>query len=165
MSQRPKRRSRIVRGSFQLRLAGSFVLLAGTALVLQFLLLTFRLVSELTKLEGPGGELAKEIPFVLLQVFAFSALFLVPIVFATAILLTFRVAGPVHRIKTYLRDLAEGVATEPCRIREEDQLHELCDLLNRATESVRARNAARTAESEGEDEGASDDAIHLRAVG
>jgi len=162
MSQRSKRRSRIVHGSFQLRLVGMFVLLAATALILQFLLLTVRIVGEVADLDGPGGELTKELPLVLLQVFAFSALILMPLVFAFATLLTFRVAGPVHRFKVYLRDLAEGRETEPCRIREEDQLHELCELINRATEPVRQRNAARIAGG-GAPSGASD-TTRLRAV-
>lgn len=142
VSQRPKRRSKLVRGSFQLRLAASFVGLAALALLLQFLVLAFRVSAEASQLEGPGGQLAEEVPLMLLQVFGFTVAVLLPVVFAVAALMTFRIVGPIHRFKLHLQAVAEGEETEPCRIRENDQLQDLCELINRATEPVRERNAA-----------------------
>jgi hypothetical protein len=53
-----------------------------------------------------------------------------------------RSAAPRAR-DTFLTEVVEGRETRECGIRKGDRLQSLCDLLNRATEEARARNAAR----------------------
>lgn len=124
------RRQKIVRPGMQLRLVGSFVGLAALALVLQFLVLGYRLSDTVQTMDGDSGELADAIPGVVLETLLFSCAMLLPVLFAFGILLTHRIAGPLHRFESYLGALARGEVDTPCKIREGDQLQELCDVIN-----------------------------------
>lgn len=137
-----KRKQRLVNPSLQMWLVGTFVGLSVIAMLLQFLFLGARLTSFLSNLDGPGGQLAEEVPGMLLQVFAVSLGILVPVVFSLGIVITFRVAGPVHRFEQYLKALARGEVSTPCRIREGDRLQSLCDAINEATEPLRVKPSA-----------------------
>jgi len=145
---RRKQRNKFIGGSFQLRLAGSLVGLATLALLLQFLVLAARLATEAGKLEDVGGQLAVALPKMLLQVFGFTLVVLVPLIFCFAVLMTFRIAGPIYRFQEYLTAVVNGRETGPCRIRDEDKLQELCDLINRATEPARREQEQRQAQAE-----------------
>jgi len=70
-----------------------------------------------------------------------------PLILWISILATQRVAGPVYHFERFLGDVLAGSATKPCKLRDGDQLKELCELLNRATEAQRAHNAAAAATS------------------
>ena len=68
-------------------------------------------------------------------------LLLLPATFAVGLLVTHRLIGPIYRFEKYLAQVIAGETREPCRIRKGDELVELCDLINRATEPVRERQA------------------------
>ncbi|MCI0548990.1 MAG: hypothetical protein L0027_17130 [Candidatus Rokubacteria bacterium] len=140
-----KRKQKLIRGTFQIRLVTRFVGLAALALLLQFLLLGGLLFRTVSGLEGDGGELYGELPGMLLLVFGLSVGVLLPILFGFGVVLTFRIAGPLHRIERFLAEVAEGAAHEPCSIRSGDELQELCRLVNAATEPARAAGAVRKA--------------------
>ena len=135
------RRQKLILPSLQLRLVGAFVGLAGLALLLQFLLLGQRITSYIARIDGETGALNDEMPVVLLQVLAFSTLLLLPIIFTLGILMTFKLAGPLYRFEQYFKALAAGEKTGPCKIREGDQLQDLCTLINEATAPLREQQA------------------------
>jgi hypothetical protein len=56
------------------------------------------------------------------------------------VLSTFRIAGPIYRFEQYLRQVVKGEAEGPCRIRDGDELWDLCDLINQATAPLRMRH-------------------------
>ena len=91
-------------------------------------------------MEGAGGQLAAEVPRVMLEVLTFSLVILLPVIFAFGILLTFRIAGPVYRFEQYLGSVARGEQLGPCKIRDGDELQNLCDAINAATEPLRMRH-------------------------
>ena len=66
---------------------------------------------------------------------------LVPLTMAVGIAATHRVVGPLYRFRVYLTELAGGQRPGPCKIREKDELQDLCVLLNRATEPLRQSDA------------------------
>ena len=138
-----RRSKKLIPGSFQLPFVGSFVCVAVLALVLQFLLLGVTVFRTAVALDGPGGELAMQIPGMLLEVFAISLVVLLPVLFLVCISITHRVAGPLYRMAKYLTEVLDGTETKPCRIRKADWLHELNDLMNRATAELREENALR----------------------
>ena len=138
-----QRKQKLVRGSFQVRLVSKFVGLSALALLLQFLLLGALLFRSVSGLEGEGGELHGELPGILLLVFGLSLGVLLPILFGFGVVLTFRIAGPLHRIERFLAEVAEGSAREPCSIRAEDELQDLCRLVNAATEPARSAGKLR----------------------
>ncbi len=147
-----KRRARLVRNSFQVKLVGAFVGLAGLALLLQFLFLSYRLSTKTAQIDGGSGELFDEVPGILLEAFAISLLIFLPIIFAIGIQLTFRIAGPVYRFEQYLRSVARGEQVGPCKIREGDQLTTLCELINEATAPLRREAKVASEETSEQDE-------------
>lgn len=140
-----QRKQKLIHGSFQVRLVSRFVGLAALALLLQFLVLGFFLFRSVSGMEGDGGELYGELPGILLAVFGISIAIVLPILFGFGVALTFRIAGPLHRIELFLAEVAEGEADRPCQIRAEDELQELCRLANLATERARSAGELRKA--------------------
>ncbi|MEM7305195.1 MAG: hypothetical protein AAF682_00925 [Planctomycetota bacterium] len=100
---------------------------------LQFLLVGYFLFQEVSGLDGEGGELFGELPGLLLIVFGLSLTVLLPLLFAFGLYMTFHIAGPIYRMQVFLSDVVRGEAKEPCKIRDSDQLQELCQLVNEAT--------------------------------
>lgn len=139
MKRRFRRRRKLIKPGIQLRLVLSFVGLSILGQVLLFLLLGSRLTQAAAGLPGDGGELAQEVPRMLLATFAASLAIVVPVTFVFGVLLTFRVAGPIYRFETYLKSLARGEQLGPCRIRKGDELQFLCDAINEATAPLQAR--------------------------
>jgi signal transduction histidine kinase len=64
---------------------------------------------------------------------------LLPTMLVVGILVTHRIAGPVYRFEQYLGALARGENPGPCHIRRGDELQELCQQINAAFETLRAR--------------------------
>ena len=151
--QRPmhptRRRRKLIQPALQIRLVGSFVGLAGGALLLQFLLLGWRLSSLAASLDGMGGELAAELPGLMLQALVFSGAVLLPLIFLVGIVLTHPIAGPAYRFEQHLRAIARGEDPGPCRIRKRDQLQDLCRWLNAALETLQRRAPGAPAPGEG----------------
>jgi hypothetical protein len=129
------RKNRLPKPGLQMRLVGGFLGVSLLALCSQVLLLAQRLLTLASELPGGGEELRGSIPGLLSQVFGFSLLVLLPCVSLIGVLLTFRIAGPIYRFERYLADVASGGKPGPCRLREGDQLGELCELINAALES------------------------------
>lgn len=132
-----RRKKKLVQPGFQLRLIGKFVGVAALALMLQFLLLGFLLSITAQGLEEGAAQVAQQIPAIILKTMAFSFLVLLPLLAGFGVLLTARIAGPVYRFEGYLRELALGEATGPCRLRDGDELQPLCDAINKVSDQVR----------------------------
>jgi hypothetical protein len=81
------------------------------------------------------------LPGILIEVLAMSFAFLLPMTLCAGILSTFRIAGPIYRFEQYLKQVARGEVTDPCRIRDGDELWDLCDLINEATAPLRHKAA------------------------
>ena len=65
---------------------------------------------------------------------------MIPLTLFTGILVTFRVAGPVHRFEQHLKAIANGEDPGDCYIRKGDEFTELCELINSAVNTLRAQN-------------------------
>jgi len=152
----PRRRKKLIRPRWQLKLTGAFVGLTVLAMMLQFLVLGQRILVAAEALEGPGGQLAEQVPAMLLGVLFASVALVVPLMTALGVLLTFRFAGPIHRIEGYLQGLARGEVLEPCRIRKGDELQSMCDAVNAV---------ARRLQGAGESESGVEEAQRVRAAG
>ena len=61
---------------------------------------------------------------------------LFPITFLVGVLVTHRIAGPAFRLQQHCLKLARGEEPGPCFLRKDDELHELCDAMNRAFEAL-----------------------------
>lgn len=146
MNHHPRRR-KLPLPRLQLRLIGAFTGLSALSLTLQFVLVSGRLSSLAARLPMGGEYLVDALPGLLLGAAALSVLVLLPLTAGLGVALTFRWAGPLYRLHAHLAQVVEGRAQGPCRLREGDELQELCALLNDALAAERARGASEGAQS------------------
>lgn len=136
-----RRRIKLVNPRLQLKLIGVFVGLSGLGFLMQSLHVGLRL-AELANTIPEGGEyLMAVLPNLPLEILTVSFGMVLPLTIAVGILVTFRIAGPLYRIEKYLEEVLRGEQVGPCRLRKGDELQELCEMINRASEPMRLRNA------------------------
>lgn len=130
------RKKKLVRNDIQLRLCLTFTLLTSVGLLLQFL-------AFLATMTGKGlneaglGEAHAEIVDATWMALVLSALVVLPLTAAISILATHRFAGPLFVFRGFLEALVRGERPEDIRLRKDDELKDLSELLNRATQSLR----------------------------
>lgn len=134
MPRRPHQRTvRLVRPGLQLRLILSFAGVASLALGLQFVLFMSALARAANQLPSDGSILQARTTGILIGVFVTSFALLLPALFGIGLVLTHRIAGPVHRFEAFFEQLARGERPAPVHLRKGDELQELGQLINRAT--------------------------------
>ena len=138
-----KRRIKIIKPKLQLKVVSIFVGLSALSVLLQSLLLANRLTELSTELPTGGQYLVDAVPHVLFEILLFTFGLLLPLIFAVGVLVTHRFAGPIYRFEQYLTQVIAGQQVGPCKIREGDELWELCELINQATEPLRRREVVR----------------------
>ncbi len=142
--KRRVRRQKLPLPGLQWKLIGGFVGLSAVSMLLQYVLISTRL-SQLIAVMPMGSEyFASELPRTLLMILVLSLLVLLPTSAAMGVLITFRWAGPLQRFHLHLREVAAGGNPGPCKLREKDELQELCQLLNQALEVARSGAPARS---------------------
>ncbi len=141
MSEPNQRRDRFVRPRLQLRLILAFLGVAATSLLLQFVLFACVLSTAAAELPEDGPVLLERTTGLTLTVLVLSLSVLLPLCFFVGVLVTFRVAGPLHRFEKHLDAIAHGIDPGPCRIRKGDELQEFCATFNRAIDRMRERGA------------------------
>ncbi|MBI1382677.1 MAG: HAMP domain-containing protein [Planctomycetaceae bacterium] len=134
---RYKRRIKLIRPRLQLKLVTVFAGIAVLALLLQCLLFYRTMAAMALQLPNDGLIVMSEVNANLGQILMLSLVVLLPATFWIGILVTFRVAGPVYRLETYLKQVARGDRPEDCRLRQGDELMELCAAVNEATRPLR----------------------------
>ena len=148
------RRRKLIKARLQLKIVFTFIGIALLPLLLQTLLMGWFLIEAASGLPTGGSHLTAMVPGMLKRSLLFSTLFLLPLTTWVGILATFKFAGPVFRFETYLRKLARGEESEPCRIRDGDELVELCEAINEATEPLRSKAAGSAPQGEAADRAA-----------
>ena len=149
---RERRRIKLIKPRFQLRLVGVFVGLSALGFLLQALHVGLRLSELSASLPEGGRHLMALMPELPLEILTVSFGMLLPFTVAVGILVTFRIAGPIYRFETYLRSVIAGEAKEPCRIRSGDEFGELCELINEATAPLRRKEFEPVPSSSSSDE-------------
>ncbi len=136
-----KRRIQLINPSLQLKLCLIFLGLSLVCLMLQFTLV-YAAITEIGMSSSLYGSLMiSEISRVLWHRFLFTAAAAVPLTLFLGILVTFRIAGPVYRFERHLEAVIAGKNPRPCRVRNGDEFHELCTLINQVTLLVPNRSA------------------------
>lgn len=134
-----KRRIKLIKPSLQMRLTLIFVGMSALSLALQFVLFLSSMSRVALALPNDGAILWDELNGHLLGLLGMSFLAFLPLTFGVGILTTFRIAGPIYRFELFLKQVIAGDFSRRCGLREGDQLHDFCDLLNQAVDSMRAR--------------------------
>ncbi len=137
-----RRRKHLIKPRLQLLYVLVSLSTASLYVLLQAIMMNW-MVSKIAA-DIPGGEELVIPPFLegLRTTLLVCFLVLVPMTVAIGVLVTFRVAGPIYRFERFLEEIIAGGKPGPCRLRKGDELQDFCDLLNRATEPLRRRDAS-----------------------
>ena len=111
---------------------------------MQAIVLVGSLQSVAATLPHDGVSLTREIPRVLARTCLMSFALLVPLSLMIGVRSTFGIVGPLYRFRVYLGRIAAGERPGPCRIRKTDDLHDLCDAINRAVEPLQGQASAKS---------------------
>ena len=141
---RYQRRIKLIRPRLQLKLVATFAAIALLALLLQFLLFSSALSAVAAELPSDGPRLLSSINGILASTLAISLCVFLPLCLHVGVLVTHRIAGPIHRFETFLEQVARGEQPEDIRLRKGDELLELCGWINRATEPLRTGASSAT---------------------
>ncbi|NOT30481.1 MAG: hypothetical protein HOP15_08545 [Planctomycetes bacterium] len=136
----PSRRHRkLIKPGLQLRLSAVFAGVSVLCLLIQWLLFSSLLAAAARDLPVGGEYLLDLVPTLLYRSLAFSLLIALPLTLLAGVHATFGVTGAIHRFEAYLGEVIRGTQLGPCKLRKQDSLGELCELINQATEPVRRR--------------------------
>ena len=133
MSKKSWRLRRIVRPGLQMHLTLTFLGLAALSLVFQYLLFTKVVAGAAANLDIEAGRALEELYAGMMTAVLWSLGVVLPLTLVVGVMVTHRVAGPLHALETWLERLARGEVREAARIRQGDLLQDFCELLNRAT--------------------------------
>lgn len=112
-------------------LVGSTSVVAGTAHVS---LCAWAFSRAAARLEPESARVLMEAaPALLGTALAIGIVVMLPLIGLLTLSVTHPVFGPFVRFRAYLQGLIDGTESEPCRIREKDELQDFCQLLNEAT--------------------------------
>lgn len=140
-----RRSKKLIQPALQLRIAAVFLITAAVAVLVQAGVLTWVLSDLSFSVPDDGEQIRAAIPRILVTSLFISFAVLVPSMLLIGVLSTFRFLGPLHRMQEHLKALIRGENPGPCTVREGDELHELCSLLNQAVEPVRTTVPVATA--------------------
>lgn len=137
MSKPYRRRKKLIKPRFQLKLACAGLAIALVSVMVLMILLNEAIMDMMDKgwldpvsvQSGWIGMLAGKL--------LLAAALLVPLTIALGIILTHRIAGPMYRFEQFLVSVHAGEKPGPCVIRKGDEFQEFCDLLNEVTAPLR----------------------------
>jgi len=155
-----KRRKKLIAPALQLKMTAIFFGIACVGVITQTMLFNRGLLEISESLPAGSEILIAKLPGVLTRSLLTTVLLLAPMAFAVGILITFRIAGPLYRFKVYLGAIAKGENPGRCRIRERDELHDLCELINAAIDRLQVDGA----KASSDDEPAADDESKLESL-
>ena len=130
-SPRFRRKRAVIRPALQIKVSLIFVSVMAVALVL-FAAQVFHATRGLS-----GEELREVLDDLLLSKLLASLALGAGLTIAVAIIVTFRIAGPVFRMRSFLNRVRDGEQTTPCTLRKGDAFGDLCQAINEATEPLR----------------------------
>ena len=132
-----KRRKKLIKPRLQLKLTLTFVGLSALSLLMQFVLFQNTMTRTAVELPNDSLLLMELSGGVLLRDLAISFLVFLPLTFLVGILTTFRIAGTIYRFERFLQAVRSGERPPNFRLRRGDELQDLAELLNLATEPLR----------------------------
>lgn len=151
MMAKYKRRITLIKPAFQLKVIVIFFGIALSCMVIQAILMAGAFTAVDPEILMNPRSASAAIRSILVEKFVVSLGILIPFSLAVGVVLTFRIAGPIHRFEQYLKGVAEGRSHEPCRIRAGDELKDLCERINDAVHYLRGQAAAAGDEPGGEE--------------
>lgn len=147
-----KRRKKLINKRMQLKMVAVFTAIGCTCALFQIVLVNFGLLSIARSIPGAGTEVLSQARGMMAQNVFWTLGAMIPLMTCVGIIITHRVAGPAYRMTQHCRAIAAGEPVRPCKIRKDDELHELCDALNAAIAHLAPSEDASEAQVGGESE-------------
>ena len=135
-----KRKRKLIEPRIQGRFALLFLSVAAVAAFLHTVLLTYTLNSLAAELPNDGSVVLARIGEILSRSFFLTLALITPLTFALGVSSIFKIVGPLYRFRIFLKQVHRGEKPGPCRIREDDELQDFCELLNEVTAPLRERD-------------------------
>jgi hypothetical protein len=132
-----RRRTQLIKPWLQIQIGLGCLSIAAIVVVVQGVNLSHALMRVASDLPSEGGLVLSEMSGIITSNVLFTLALLTPLLITVGVLLTFRIAGPLHRIETYLEAVLAGKERRPCTLRDGDSLQELCSLVNRVSAPMR----------------------------
>jgi hypothetical protein len=132
-----RRKKKLIEPRLQKRFVVVFLSLSALAALVQAVVVSYLLLTVADRLPNDGMALKAEVGGVLAKSLIVTVGLLAPLTIAVGVTATHKVVGPLYRFRVYLGQLAAGERPAPCRIRDDDELQDFCELLNEATKPLR----------------------------
>lgn len=126
-----RRRRAVIRPALQIKVSLIFVFVVAVSLVL-FAAQVFQATRGLD-----AEELRELLNDILMSKLLASLALGAGLTIAVSMIVTFRIAGPVFRMSSFLRRVRDGEQTAPCSLRKGDAFGDLCEVINEVTEPLR----------------------------
>jgi len=137
MSPQERRIKKLIEPRIQLRFALIFLTIAALSALVQALVQNYLMMRVADLLPHDGVALKSHMFDILGRGLVLTLLVLVPVTMSVGIASMHKIVGPLYRFRVYLTELVAGATPEPCKVRDTDELQDICELLNLATESLR----------------------------
>jgi methyl-accepting chemotaxis protein len=153
MSHSKPRRIVLIDTRFQLKMAGAFVLLqlvlTGVFAFVLYLFMDSELKAGLASAHAAYKSLDQMLLPIVAVLAGFNFLLSTVVITSFVVILSHRIAGPLHRFRIILDDLAHRQIPAHTRIRPKDQLGEVSTSMTFAVETLTADLEALCAAAEG----------------
>lgn len=137
-----QRKTKLINRRLQGLLLAIVVMAAGCSAILQACAVAWTHSQLAMQFPEEGQAILEELPKALIASSLVSLVITIPVMVMITLAATLRVFGPLYRFRKFLEAVIRGEQTEDCRLRKDDELKDLCGLLNVVTAEARARNHA-----------------------
>lgn len=125
-----KRKKKLINRSLQLKMIGVFTAIGCTCALFQVVLLNFGLLELARESGGNGVDILKAARGLMFENMLWTFGALIPLMTCVGLVITHRVAGPAYRMTEHCKAIAAGGEVRPCKVRDDDELQDLCEALN-----------------------------------
>lgn len=142
-----RRLIRILFPSLQGRFLTLSLAMVATSLLVHSALSVWSLASLARELPTDGDLVQERVIPIVLRDLTVAFLLTAPAFALLSMAALMGFVGPLYRIRGFLEAVVAGRHPEPCKLRQGDDLQDVCALLNQATEPLRAQQVDQLAEA------------------
>ncbi len=132
-----KRKKNLIRPALQLKITVAFMITSVCLVALLAFLIGWRVTVAANDLPSDSAIMMQALKPAIFESLGITLVILLPMTLSIGILVTFLIAGPIHRFEQFLHSTIRGEKPADCSIRKHDELKDFCQLLNEATAPLR----------------------------
>lgn len=150
-----RRRVKLIDKPLQLQMIAAFLAVGVLAGLFQLTVMGNSMLTLSNSIGLPAESMMDFAPLYLSRTLVITLLLVVPATVGLGVRVTHHVAGPAYRMRMYLEEIARtGAPERPCKVRDKDELQDVCALLNDAIDALVALPAADEAKGASDLDGA-----------